>query len=578
MNLPRSQAARIEAPLVVGVTGHRDLRAEDLPHLEQKVKRIFARLRKHHGATPLLILSPLAEGADRLVARVGLESGARLIVPLPMSAGLYEDDFGEPGSVDQFRTLLASAEFSFVVANDADPNTIAQPGPARNRCYELAGAYVVSKSQILIALWDGTESGKVGGTSAMVKLRTEGLRDDRDCNLGPPELFPVYHILTPRRSNPNPNGEAYRLREIYPPVFHREERGKSYYAKELRNLDQFNRHIATDANRLRDEAAESKRTMLGESHTAMRSLDQVLALDHYAVADALAIRFHRKTVRTHEALHLLVFASFSCLVCFAELGEFRVYWLVASLLLLAAAVLTHQVGRRRSFDDQSQDYRAVAEGARIRFFWKVAGISDSVADNYLEEQRTELDWIRNALRAWDAGSPPPAGTEDEREALGFALKHWVNHQRRYFSKAARDNRERAELIEGGVTAAVFLAIAIAVGIAIAAALDSGFRYGWWDVSKREWLKSPMIAIDLLLAAGALLHHFGERMAYSAHAKQYRRMEEIYRSAHWIIQEKLAAHDFAGARNCLRKLGREALAENGDWVLLHRERPLELPHP
>ena len=29
-------------PLVIGVTGHRDLRAEDLPKLEAEVARIFA--------------------------------------------------------------------------------------------------------------------------------------------------------------------------------------------------------------------------------------------------------------------------------------------------------------------------------------------------------------------------------------------------------------------------------------------------------------------------------------------------------------------------------------------------------
>ena len=88
----------------------------------------------------------------------------------------------------------------------------------------------------------------------------------------------------------------------------------------------------------------------------------------------------------------------------------------------------------------------------------------------------------------------------------------------------------------------------------------------------------MIAIDVLLAAGGLLHHFGERMAYSEHGKQYRMMDEIFRNAKAIIQDRLAANDVAAARACLRKVGQEALAENGDWVLLHRDRPLELPHP
>ncbi len=583
MNLPAPQIARLQAPLVIGVTGHRDLRPDDLPHLERKVKHIFERLRERYGSTPLLVLSPLAEGADRLVARVGLldEVGARLVVPLPMPAALYEDDFEEPGSVDEFRALLARADCTFVVPPATDPESISSPGRARDQRYELAGEYVVGQSQILIALWDGTESGKVGGTSAMVRLRTEGPRDSRECSLQPPELFPVYHILTPRRSNPKPAGEPFRLREIYPPVFHREEHGQTYYRKALGNLDRFNRHIREEAGELLEEAARSKRGLLGGSRGEHPLTEaDLLALDQYAVADALAIRYQRKTVRAHWALHVLVFLSFLCIVLFAGLGDFRVWWLAASLILLCAALVTNYLGRRYAFDNQALDYRAVAEAARVRFFWKGAGIEDSVADNYLEEQRTELDWIRNALRGWDAALCPTAAGESEnaRAPLEFALKHWVEHQRHYFSKASRINRERADRIDLWVRAAVVGVLVVGLAVAGAAAAGSILEASWWLPGARDWLKWPMIAIDVLLAAGGLLHHFGERMAYSEHGKQYRMMDEIFRNAKAIIQDRLAANDVAAARACLRKVGQEALAENGDWVLLHRDRPLELPHP
>src|SRR5579872_2989949 len=579
MNHPAPQTARLQAPLVIGVTGHRDLRPDDLPQLERKVKHIFERLRERYGSTPLLVLSPLAEGADRLVARVGLldDFGARLVVPLPMPAALYEEDFEEPGCVDEFRALLARADCAFVVPPAPDFDFIRSPGPARDRCYELAGAYVVGQSQILIALWDGTQSGKIGGTSAMVRLRTEGSPDSRQRSLQPPELFPVYQILTPRRSNPKPAGEPFRLREIYPPVFHNEEHGKTYYGKALRNLDRFNRHIREEGVGLLDEAERSKRGLLDASHGQVwLTEDDVLALDQYGIADALAIRYQRETVRAQWALHVLVFLSFLCIVLFAELGEFRVWWLAASLILLCAALIAYRLGRRRALDDQALDYRAVAEGARVRFFWKVAGIEDSVADNYLDEQRTELDWIRNALRGWDAALCPndAAESENARASLEFGLKHWVDHQRHYFSKASRINRERAERIDLWVRAGVVGVLVLGLGIAGAAAAGSILDASWWKPAARDWLKWPMIAIDLLLAAGGLLHHFGERMAYSEHAKQYRRMHEVFRNAKAIIQEQLAANDSDAARACLRNLGQEALAENGDWVLLHRERALE----
>src|SRR5439155_17705848 len=81
----RASPARI--PLVIGVTGHRDLRPEDYERLSSAVVEFSQLLRQRYPHTPLILLSPLAEGADRLVAEVSLRMGARLVVPLPMSTG-----------------------------------------------------------------------------------------------------------------------------------------------------------------------------------------------------------------------------------------------------------------------------------------------------------------------------------------------------------------------------------------------------------------------------------------------------------------------------------------------------------
>ena len=57
-------------PLVLGVTGHRDLAHDDLPNLEAEVAKFIADLKRLCPGTPLVVLSQLAEGADRLAARV----------------------------------------------------------------------------------------------------------------------------------------------------------------------------------------------------------------------------------------------------------------------------------------------------------------------------------------------------------------------------------------------------------------------------------------------------------------------------------------------------------------------------
>src|SRR4051812_11900763 len=59
--------------LVVGVTSHRDLVAQDVAVLREQVRETLSSLRATFPELALTIVSPLAEGGDQLVAEVGLE-------------------------------------------------------------------------------------------------------------------------------------------------------------------------------------------------------------------------------------------------------------------------------------------------------------------------------------------------------------------------------------------------------------------------------------------------------------------------------------------------------------------------
>jgi hypothetical protein len=105
---------RHRVPLVIGVTGHRDPRDEDIEELKRGVGQVFDGIAKDHltadGATPIVVLSSLAEGADQLVASVALERGAILIAPLPMPLEEYRKDFQfglTPNALSEFNRLLA---------------------------------------------------------------------------------------------------------------------------------------------------------------------------------------------------------------------------------------------------------------------------------------------------------------------------------------------------------------------------------------------------------------------------------------------------------------------------------------
>ncbi|MGA2752609.1 MAG: hypothetical protein ABSE53_02490 [Terracidiphilus sp.] len=157
----------------IGVTGHRPNRlspdvASSLPgQCEQVLKAIAALASRAHDPlvhspeAPLLrILSPLAEGADRIVAHAGLALDADLQCPLPFHAEEYCRDFAAQASRDEFHALRAKASAVFEADGTRDAEAAA---------YERIGRIVLEQSDFLIAIWDGEPAAGQGGTTQIVE-------------------------------------------------------------------------------------------------------------------------------------------------------------------------------------------------------------------------------------------------------------------------------------------------------------------------------------------------------------------------------------------------------------------------
>jgi hypothetical protein len=183
-----------EPLFVFGVSGHRDIRPEDSAELADWLQLVFDRFRLVHPAASFQLLSPLAEGADRIAAEVALGSGIRLVVPLPMAQAEYERDFVTPESLDEFRRLLAAADSHFQV-REQEPES-----DRRSEKYAAVGDYIARRSHVLILLWDGQDNEKVGGT-AWVKKRREHWMNLSKLEDSAPLAFGyagTIHIVTPR--------------------------------------------------------------------------------------------------------------------------------------------------------------------------------------------------------------------------------------------------------------------------------------------------------------------------------------------------------------------------------------------
>jgi hypothetical protein len=161
-------AATARRNFVVGVTGHRldGLQSADLPLLQRRIHdclqvvcNVVARCAGHGTDLHLIVASPLAEGADRLVAEEAIALGFALYAPLPFLRDEYESDFTSSASRAAFRDLLACAE---------EVHEFAGTRTAAPAAYEAAGRAVIDSSDMLIAVWDGRAARGDGGTGQMV--------------------------------------------------------------------------------------------------------------------------------------------------------------------------------------------------------------------------------------------------------------------------------------------------------------------------------------------------------------------------------------------------------------------------
>ena len=106
-----------------------------------------------------VVLSDLAEGADRIVAEAGLAAGFMLQALLPLERAEYARDFKAPDSLAAFEGLLGRAFSVFELDGAVDE---------RDHAYEAAGLLMLANIDLLITIWDGKDTAGIGGAAQIV--------------------------------------------------------------------------------------------------------------------------------------------------------------------------------------------------------------------------------------------------------------------------------------------------------------------------------------------------------------------------------------------------------------------------
>jgi hypothetical protein len=552
-------------PLVVAVTGHRDLAAAERDGIARLVEEFLLSLVRDFPHRRIQVMSSLADGADRIVARSALSLGLELIAPLPMEPREYCKDFETPESRAEFEDLCSQASQLLVLPPESTN---------RDRLYAQLGVFLSAHCHILLAIWDGKPGTALGGTGQVVRFHHDNVmagyvpkKMTAQQMLVDDESDLVYHIVCSRDRHDGDPAEGLEPLQTW------------WYTKDFAEprsaeLPQQHRLIFSRSNEFSRDAMRFGDNIDAQGWSLINNIPET-DLPHgagtidriFRAADWLAIHYQRRTLMVLRIVHVLAFFMGLLFILYSDLWAAQ-FLMTLFLLCFGTAAGMQMLSRRRGWHRKYLDYRTLAEGLRVQFYWAAAGVvSDDVAryshDNYLQAQDTELGWIRNVMRV--AGLESGALPRKSSAGLAIAERDWVGArgqggQLDYFLSKLKQRTEHHRL-----TQRLGLLSLIVSGLVVSTAVVFG------------GVIPPDTNSTLITIMGTMLLIFGVRHAY-AHStaekeliKQFEFMARIYGNARYRLSR---TDDAEEKRQILLALGQSALSEHAQWIMMHRERSVD----
>lgn len=558
-------------PLFIGITGHRDLHPDAIAGVKRELSTYLGTLRGQAPDTPLIFVSGLAEGADRLGAEMALDCGFSLWALLPTGIDEYEKDFNDVASRDAFRSLLDRAER---VVNSSILAGQSENYSSRPEVYSNLKEQLCRICHILIGVWDGKVDLKLGGTSDVLSTFTSGSNPAATCNLITlPLCGSVLHINTPRQ------GQVYRavtssiltpapfgIQKLHPRIiFPDYDLGFQQIAKKI---DDFNRilSLVTVAN-----TDFSERFVRVEENQ-----DPLLRYYEFLFSSTEAISSSAWSEKLSAMLIIMVgFLSFTLLSL--TYGGIVIHgWpLLLGLGCLGLASVVSLKIKSKAVENNYIAARCVAEILRVAIVWRDCNLKVDTAPIVVSEGIYPDDTLGLVSRSLDAirlgfDGSGLEGKRAHKSSLGRA-RNWITEQQDYFSDRF-DKIEFHALKAKKYTAISWISLFIAM---LSYLLTIGlelFTYG--SVRESAVVLTPwsMFLFWTMLSVSALSTGYSQLMGHQEHEEDYKSALIKFRIASARLKMDGKGKIFAVCKD----LGTAAIQEVVRWAVTKRRKPIRLP--
>lgn len=573
----------------IGITGHRDINKNSIKYLEEHLDSLFKMVRSRIPATKIRLISLMAEGADRLAAQIAIENGIGIDAILPMPNHLYYKDFSDKSKIELGNILendLVKLKELPLPSGISETN-LKEP-EFRKLIYARAGKFMASNSDLLIALWDGKESDKIGGTYHIIKNTVQNINWVSELNeqlkdtsyykssLRDHKSSIVYHIPTSRE------GQSSNVFLAKQPSYivrsDNENDAITHIYNRPKDLDiifsQLNEY-ENDIQRVDKKPSFSKSTLLEFKRLSFQlpqELEEYLSEieNHFNSADYLAVKFQKASDNSFKLIAILAFFLGTIFLIYAKLFSNSLILVLYTIVFLVG-YLSYRKFRKRKILDKHVKYRVLAESLRVKFFFALSGIQNFI-DGYTVEHFLKLNEHKNfrVLSSFIRNSDNlfiNESNEKLKERIKSALDQWVSSQKEYFETKSTVNKRKIKRLERINICVIFFGLALVVCLVT---LPSNVKY--FQILDGLVVKNLLtFFVGFLPMTVATYEHYSIKMAVSERAWQYETMSNIFSRATTLLKE---SSDLSECQEILKALGEEAIAENMNWMVLRIQRELQ----
>ncbi len=501
MYINSNQIDDYKTPIFIGITGHRDIVEEE--HIISLITKIIYEVKLKYAESPIILLTPLAEGADRAAAKainkIRNESIKYSLI-LPMDEKEYLTTFTSEESIQEYDQLKKKAIGCLQVPL-LNPDIVQGTESKEEKQAKLfanMGAYIVLHTQILIAVWNGAEelerkeclfrrvnqlgigcaasSGrcsyynfKHGGTYHILRMRFFGIEDEykgESSYLAKREFGPVYWIKAQRKSSDYVVGGEEMIGPIFPeyPIDYSKNdysviasngmcrnRVIDRFVKEEKRSNKARRPVYEEIldrlNHYNDDISKNfKRYQHQQNDKKGYDCEINRVVNCYLISDALSLHYQKKRYR--QSVFLIGIALLAMLSFNLYSGPINNIGFLVSytfLYLYGTGFYLLRVKKAR-YHEKYLEYRGISEALRVQVFWSMGGLDKKVSEYYLTNQKSINEWIKVAIKnvsmIYDVTRNPSQKKLLLSRGFDDVYKLWLQDQRDYFVKKAPVKEKR----------------------------------------------------------------------------------------------------------------------------------------